>query len=179
VIPSRPSITPATAARLAFAAFLGLYGVVCLTRPGEYRLLDNVDLAIHETGHLVFAAFGEFVTALGGTLFQLIVPLAFVVAFARRGDRYAASVVLWWVAQNLWNISVYVRDARAQELPLVGGGEHDWAYLLAELDLLARDQEVGRLVHLAGVVVYVISVVGALRHSGVSKAENEAVPAGA
>ncbi|HVE79375.1 MAG TPA: hypothetical protein VNA89_10960, partial [Gemmatimonadaceae bacterium] len=131
-----------TLARLAFVAFLGIYGVRCLVRPDEYRLLDNVDVAIHETGHLVFAPFGEFITALGGTLFQLIVPLAFVVAFLRRGDRFAASVVLWWVAQNLWNISVYVRDARAQVLPLVGGGEHDWAYLLAELDLLPRDQEV-------------------------------------
>jgi len=39
-------------------------------------------------------------------------------------------VALWWVAQNLWNISVYVKDARAEELPLVGGGEHDWNYLL-------------------------------------------------
>lgn len=49
----------------------------------------------------------------GGTLFQLIVPLAFVVYFWRRGDRHAASVPLWWVGQNCWNIARYVADAHA------------------------------------------------------------------
>ena len=64
----------------------------------------------------MFSPFGEFMQFLGGTLFQLIMPAAFVGYFLRR-DRHAASVALWWIAQNLWNISVYIRDARAQELP--------------------------------------------------------------
>ena len=38
--------------------------------------LRAVDLAIHETGHLVFAPFGEIITALGGTLFQLLPGLS-------------------------------------------------------------------------------------------------------
>src|SRR3989442_13581246 len=70
--------------------------------------------------------------------------------FGRRGDRHAATVALWWVAQNLWNISVYVKDARAEELPLVGGGEHDWNYLLGELGLLDQDQLAGDAVRVAG-----------------------------
>lgn len=103
--------------RLAFAAFLAVYGLVCMTSPGTGRLLDSVDLAIHETGHLVFAPFGEFMSILGGTLFQLIMPGLFVAHFGRRGDRYAAGAVLWWVAQNCWNISVYAADARSRRLP--------------------------------------------------------------
>ena len=63
-------------------------------------------------------------------------------------------VALWWVAQNLWNVSVYVRDARAEDLPLVGGGEHDWNYLLGTLGLLNQDQLIGGAVPLAGVLVY-------------------------
>jgi hypothetical protein len=111
--------------RAVLTLVLAVYGFLCLRRPGEYRWLDSLDLAIHETGHLVFALGGETLTILGGTLFQLIVPTAFVVALWRAGDRHGATVPLWWVGQNCWNISVYIRDARAQELPLVGGGEHD------------------------------------------------------
>lgn len=91
---------------------------------------------------------------LGGTLMQLLMPALFVWYFTRQGDRHAATVALWWVAQNLWNISVYVRDARAQELPLVGGGEHDWNYLLGALGLLDQDQLIGGLVRFAGVLLY-------------------------
>ena len=30
-------------------------------------------------------------------------------------------VTLFWVGQSLFNVSVYVKDARAQALPLLGG----------------------------------------------------------
>ena len=136
-----------------------MYGWICLRNPAEYRWLDSLDLAIHETGHLVFAFGGEFLTLLGGTLFQLIVPAALVAALWRQGDRHGATVPLWWLGQNCWNISVYVRDARAQELPLVGGGEHDWALMLAELDWLQRDQTIGGWVFLAGVLLYGAAIV--------------------
>lgn len=146
------------AARLLFLAALAVYGVVSLRAPGEGRLLDGIDLAIHETGHLVFAPFGERLMMLGGTLFQLLVPGAFVAYFLRRRDRFAAAVCLWWVAQNCWNVSVYVADARTQELPLVGGGEHDWAYLLGEAGWLARDQAIARGIHAAGLVLFLVAL---------------------
>ena len=140
--------------RLLLTAALGVYGLYYLFVPGHFGLIDNVDLAIHETGHLVFGPFGEFIGTLGGTLLQLIFPLVFVGYFWRRGDRHAATVAAWWVAQNCWNISVYVQDARAQELPLVGGGEHDWAYLLSELDVLRYDHTIGQLVRVAGMLIF-------------------------
>ncbi len=156
-------------ARLALTAALGIYGFVSLRSPGNYRLLDSVDLAMHETGHLLFGPFGEFIGALGGTLFQIIVPTLFVVYFVRQGDRHAASVTLWWVAQNFWNISVYVRDARAQLLPLVVGGEHDWAYLLWQLGLLEHDQGIGRGVHAIGVLIFLFSVWWGIITAGTSR----------
>lgn len=67
---------------------------------------------------------------------------------------------MWWLGQNCWNISVYVRDARTQELPLVGGGEHDWASLLSQWGWLEQDQAIGGAVYLAGVIWYAVSVVG-------------------
>jgi hypothetical protein len=146
--------------RAALTLILLVYGFICLRNPGEYRWIDSLDLAIHETGHLVFGFGGETLMLLGGTLFQLIVPAAFVVALWRAGDRHGATVPLWWMGQNCWNISVYVRDARAQELPLVGGGEHDWAILLANWDRLSQDAALANAVHLVGVVLYLAAIVG-------------------
>lgn len=147
------------AARLVLTLLLAAYGIACLRHPGEFRMIDNVNLPIHETGHLVFAPFGEFIQALGGTLFQLLVPAAFLGYFLTRGDRHAASVALWWIAENLWYIAVYIGDARRQLLPLVGGGEHDWTYLLSELGLMHRELAIARTVHLWGVGIFVVATV--------------------
>lgn len=146
--------------RAVLTLVLAVYGYRCLQSPGDYRWIDSLDLAIHETGHLVFGFGGETLMLLGGTLLQLIVPAAFVVALWRAGDRHGASVPLWWMGQNCWNISVYVRDARAQELPLVGGGEHDWAILLANWDSLNRDHALADAMHLLGVVLYLVAIIG-------------------
>jgi len=145
--------------RTALSVVLALYGWRCLRTPGTYRWLDSLDLAIHEAGHLVFAFGGETLMLLGGTLLQLLVPLAFVVALWRQGDRHGATVPLWWLGQNCWNISVYIKDARAQELPLVGGGEHDWALLLGQAGWLERDQAIGGAVYFLGVVLYAAAIV--------------------
>lgn len=134
-------------------------------------------LAIHETGHLVFAPFGEFLGFLGGTLFQLLFPLLFYGYFLRQQDRFAASVLLWWVAQNLWNISVYMADARAQGLPLVGGGEHDWAYLLGRMGLLEYDQTLANAVQLAGALLFFWAMLRAFQYSTTSEgAQKAALP---
>jgi hypothetical protein len=86
--------------RLVLTAVLAVYGWVLLRSPASYTWLDGLDLAIHETGHLVFAIGGEFLTLLGGTLLQLLVPVAFAVALWRQGDRHGATVPLWWLGQS-------------------------------------------------------------------------------
>jgi hypothetical protein len=151
--------------RLVLTGVLALYGWQCLRTPGTYRWLDSLDLAIHETGHLVFAPFGQTIGMLGGTLLQLLLPAAFVVALWRAGDRHGATVPLWWMGQNCWNISVYIKDARTQELPLLGGGEHDWAFLLGQWHWLERDLAIGGAVYLAGALLYGASVILGWRYA--------------
>lgn len=144
-------------ARVAGVTLLALYGIAILRDPG-FTLVDNINLPIHETGHIVFSPFGALITALGGTLFQLIVPAVFLGYFLRRKDQFAASVALWWIAENCWNVAVYVADAQAQELPLVGGGEHDWAFILAELDVLQQDARIAAMIRFAGTVLFVVAI---------------------
>jgi hypothetical protein len=168
-----------TTVRRLFTVALLMYGLYDLSHLGRGTLLDGVDLAIHETGHLVFGPFGEFIAFAGGTLFQLIMPMTFVAYFARRGDGHAASVALWWVGQNCAHIAWYVADARAMALPLVGGGEHDWNYLLSELGLLARDQSISHAIVVAGVLLVFSSAVWGWLSAGRAAAmEDEAALAG-
>jgi hypothetical protein len=173
----QPSTTPqAVFARRGLSLALLAYGLYDLTHPARASLLAGVDLAIHETGHLVFGPFGELIGFAGGTLFQLIMPALFVGYFWRRGDRHSASVALWWVGQNCGHIATYVADARAQELPLVGGGEHDWTYLLGRFGLLAHDQGIAGGIRTLGLLLVVASSGYGIMAAGRGAPEPVSVP---
>ena len=155
-------------ARRLLTIVLAVYGAALALHPAHYGWIDSLDLAIHEAGHPIFGIFGEFIGFAGGTIMQLLMPAVLFGYFWRQRDRHAATVMAWWIAQNLWNISRYVADARAEELPLVGGGEHDWAYLLGTLGLLRDDIAIGHTVHFAGVVIFLWSCVAGWMCAGVS-----------
>ena len=78
VVPSTVPLPPRRLLRLLVATGLGLYGWMRFSSPEYWDLLDDVNLAIHEAGHLVFAPLGDHPGVLGGSLFQVLVPVAFV-----------------------------------------------------------------------------------------------------
>jgi hypothetical protein len=143
--------------RVATTTALLVYGVAIL-RAREFAAIDNVNLPIHEVGHIVFAPFPELLTAMGGSIFQVLFPAIFVAYFVRRRDHFAASVALWWVATNLWYVAIYIGDAQEQLLPLAGGGEHDWAFALAEMDVLQSDARIAAVVRAVGTLVFSVSI---------------------
>lgn len=105
-------------------------------------ILDSANLAFHEAGHPFYGAFGDTMGWLGGTLGQLTFPFIGMLVFAYR--RHAASLAMCglWYFQNYFNIARYVADAQAQELPLVGGGQHDWTYLLTKWGVLHKELQI-------------------------------------
>jgi len=151
--------------KVAFAGLLLLYGLSGAVDPQRFWLLNGADLAFHEFGHLAFGFLGEFVQFLGGTLMQLIVPAGIAVHFYLRQERYGFAVALFWIAQNLFNIAVYVADAQAQALPLVGGGIHDWNYLLGRMGLLELDGGIAGFLRLLGWALTLFSVALAVKFS--------------
>lgn len=160
-------LTPGQYAKLALAVILLIYGIVLSASPGTYRFLDRVDLIFHEAGHIVFMPFGSFITILGGTLMQLIMPAAFVVYFFLRRSLYSASVVLFWLGQSFYNVSVYAADARTRALPLITGDKstHDWFNLLSQLGWLGHDRAVGGFFYVLGAVCLLASAAGAFYFS--------------
>jgi hypothetical protein len=144
--------------KLGFMGLLLVYGVSGGFDSNRFWLLNGADLAFHEFGHLAFGIFGEFVQFAGGTLMQLLIPFGIALYFLRRTEHYSAAVALFWVAQNFFNIAVYVADARARALPLVGGGIHDWAYLLGRMGLLEQDGSIATLLRLLGWALMLFSV---------------------
>jgi hypothetical protein len=166
--------------RLAALVPLALYAIARL-RDGEWwDILDDLNLAVHEAGHIVFAPFGDQMAALGGSLFQLLVPIAFVVHFARTRQRWAAGVTLAWVAINCINVGRYAADARAQRLPLLGGENviHDWWFVLTNWDMLGWDQGIGRAFHAAAALLFATSFAAGIMfaHDGVEVAAGDPGP---
>lgn len=146
---------------------LGAYGCIRLRNPEHWDLLDDVNLAIHEAGHVLFQPLGDPLVVLGGSLLQVMLPLAFVAYFLVRREPFSASVVMAWVAASLANVALYVADARAQELPLLGGENviHDWWYLLIEWDLLSHDVSIARGIRLTSATAFVAAVAGSFTSS--------------
>ncbi len=125
---------------------------------GEYTLIDNVNLVIHEAGHLFFRLFGKFIYTLGGTLMQIILPSLIVWTFLKNNYRTGVQFSLLWLGQNFINISVYAADAQARKLPLLGGKKvyHDWHYMLTELGILEYDYLVGYFFYSVAIIIFII-----------------------
>jgi len=141
-----------TAGLVAFSIGSGLLFLAALTaEEGWIPLLDGVNLLFHEAGHPLFGVFGwETLAILGGTLMQLLVPAVVAASFWLRRDAYGTAAAGLWTGENFLNIARYVADARAQALPLVGGGEHDWATLLAQWGCLASDHRIAQALRSIG-----------------------------
>ena len=121
----------------------------------NWNFIDGADLLIHEAGHVIFAFFGQFLHILGGSLTQVLLPAVFAGYFFFRRQYYSASVVLFWVAQNILYVAVYMGDSIVQQLPLLGGDGviHDWNYLLTAMGLLKYTDILSRITYDLGLLM--------------------------
>lgn len=167
--------------KLIFAVILSLYFLWIAYDPMQGSFLDNVDLAIHEFGHLLFNPFGEFMMVAGGSLFQVAFPLVFVAYFVWQRSFYSAAIVTLWVGQSILNVWVYASDAVVMQLVLTSGftgaegSFHDWNYLLTDLGLLESTKGVAKVIRLIGTLTIIGAVLSAIYLSFVSTPEFEEI----
>jgi hypothetical protein len=126
--------------RAALVVWLLWWTLGIVTGSVTWRFIDLANLAFHEAGHVFLSPFGSTVSFLGGTIFQLLVPLGLAVYFVlQRASPFAAACCAWWLGESLTNVAVYMADARELQLDLVGGGEHDWNELFYRFGMLSED----------------------------------------
>jgi len=147
---------------------------------GSFIHLPN--LVFHEAGHILFIPLGHFMTVLGGSLTQVLVPLVCAGAFLwQTRDPFGAAVAIWWAGENLIDVAPYINDARDLKLVLLGGKTgaevegHDWEYLLNAMGVAHKDhtiaavvQAIGTLTLIAGLAwgaIVVLNQIGMLRRS--------------
>lgn len=129
--------------------------------------MHNINLVFHEAGHVIFRLFGYFMAVLGGSLFQVLVPLLVCGVFLLREHKpFSASIGLWWTAQSLMDIAPYINDARNGQIILLGGttgaestGYHDWETLLTMLDLMEYDHAIADTVDGFAVLLMLLAFV--------------------
>lgn len=154
----------------AYAAGIALcvlIGWLALVRGVPVPLLSLVNLGFHELGHLVTYPLPDLMTAMMGSIAQVMVPVGLAAYFAWRSrDFLGTGLCLTWAGGSAQEVSVYIADAPYQRLPLIGG-HHDWAFILGSLDSLdAADAIAAAVIGMAWVLTLAgiaVCVLGAVR----------------
>ena len=106
---------------------------------------------------------------LGGSLFQVAVPLAIGAAFLwRQRDAFGAAMGLWWAGASVVDVAPYIWDSLQPQLILIGGhtgedGPHDWIYLLERLGAMKYAHRWGTTAHHVGTLMMVGGVLWGAR----------------
>lgn len=121
-------------------------------------VMDTINLFIHEAGHFFARPFGRLIYVLGGSLMQVLLPLAFLIVTWRQNVRQAPFVG-FWVGESMINVSVYIADAPYRKLKLIAQGlTHDWNWLLS--DNLEAAEPLATIVYGIGMLICIGAVVG-------------------
>lgn len=148
--------------RVILLGVLGLWGLWFIRAGIDWRainssFLHSVNLPFHEFGHVLFSPFGQFWMFLGGSLFQIMMPLIAAACFVwQRQDNFAAGCMLWWAGQNFIDVAPYIADARVRAMPLIGGlsdESHDWGNILVHLDALQAAPALARCAFTIGILL--------------------------
>jgi hypothetical protein len=128
--------------------------------------LHLISIPFHEAGHVFFAPLGDLMTSLGGSATQVLVPIVCWIAFTTTSPNpFGAASMCWWTGENLLDVAIYINDARALQLVLLGGHTgaevegHDWEHILALTGLTMHDHQIAWTVHAIGGALMVAGLV--------------------
>ena len=124
-------------------------------------IFSGITFGIHELGHVVFSFLGEFIGVAGGSLAQLLAPAAAGLLLLRQRDYFGLAVAAAWLSFSMSELAIYIADARAQQLDLLGLTSdplHDWHYLLSKTGLLKFDGTIAFATRGSGFVILVGSL---------------------
>ena len=140
---------------IAWMMFYGGFLLYAATNHTGFLFIDNVNLVVHEAGHLLFGWFGYSIGIWGGTLLQWLVPVLLAAFFFVQRETPGFTFCTFFFFENWLYTSSYMADARAMALPLVTVGDtentvHDWNFIFSQLDVLSHDTTIAAAVRLFG-----------------------------
>lgn len=127
-----------------------------------YFVMDNLTLIIHEAGHTIFGIFGwRFLTVLGGTLLQMLIPFVLFIVSWRSRKIFASQASLYWLGFAWLDSAAYSADAYNQDLPLIGNlpkSSHDFLNILSDLNILNHYMTVAWVIFVIGFLILLTGI---------------------
>lgn len=121
-----------------------------------------INLGIHEAAHLALFFLPQIIVSSAGSLAEIIFALLLLLAAFKGKSYFAAVFTGLWVMFSFMSAGLYMSDARAQALPLIGPGEslmHDWHYVFSQLGWLNADTLIGGSLRNIGIAIGAASLV--------------------
>ena len=155
--------------RLAVWRGVGALGLCALwawfgfVKDAEVPVLQYLDIAVHEVGHVVFRPFGEFTMLIMGSGTEVLFPFVVgLVLLVWKRDLIATGICWAWSAAAAANAARYIADATQGSLALMGTGPDamgDWERVLGpeHLDKLALADDYASQVRTAGLLLMAVA----------------------
>jgi len=113
---------------------IGVWGWFALVERDQTPLFVYLNIAVHETGHVLFRPFGELTMLIMGSGFEVLFPFLVGIHLLIKRDVVATSVCFGWAASALASAATYIADADDGRLALLGAtgpdSAGDWERIL-------------------------------------------------
>lgn len=144
---------------------IAVWGWFALVKNDQTPIFVYLNIAVHESGHVLFRPFGELTMLIMGSGFEVLFPLAAGVVFLLRKRDLVATVVCWgWAASALASAATYIADADDGQLALLGAtgpeAAGDWERILGEefFDKVYLADQIAGTVRTSGYVLWFVAL---------------------
>lgn len=123
--------------------------------------LYSINFGVHEAAHIALMFLPRIFVSAAGSLAEIAFALLLLLAAFKGKSYFAAVFTGLWVMFSFISAGLYMSDARAQSLPLIGPGEslvHDWYYVFSQLGWLNADTFIGGSMRTVGITIGVASL---------------------
>jgi len=155
-----------TAFKAAGALLLiAVWGWFALVKNDQTPIFVYLNIAVHETGHVLFRPFGELTMLMMGSGFEVLFPLAVGIYFLLWKRDLVATAVSWgWAASALASAATYIGDADDGRLALLGAtgpdAAGDWERILGAefFDKVFLADRIAGTVRAVGFLLWIVAL---------------------
>ena len=144
---------------------IAVWGWFALIRNDQTPIFVYLNIAVHDTGHVLFRPFGELTMLMMGSGFEVLFPFAVSAYFLLRKRDLVATAVAWgWAASALASAATYIGDADDGKLALLGAtgpdAAGDWERILGVefFDKVFLADRIAGVVRTIGFVLWIVAL---------------------